>query len=235
MKAAGPSGTVAAYGYPDGATTLATEAKIHLTLNGGTRMTDVITKAELARELNLSRARISQLSKMGLPVRPDGKLTRAEAMAWIKGNVCSWLGGWQLRKARGCANTAPMAATVASLPELFELPDLEIPDWEGEIREAAVIDFMNEVRLTGNIESFARVALRFGCTMRQAFAVARFLDMFMAFCFVPQEPNRAYIRVHEEPDWNRLAVEAGTTADVEGWQDWMNQRLEDGEQGKAEA
>ena len=40
-------------------------------------MTDVITKAELARELDLSRARISQLCGMGLPVRPDGKVNRA--------------------------------------------------------------------------------------------------------------------------------------------------------------
>ena len=65
---------------------------------------------------------------------------------------------------------------LADLPELGELPDLEIPDWEGELREAAVIDFMNEVRHTGNVESFARVALRFGCTMQQAYAVARWFD-----------------------------------------------------------
>ena len=198
-------------------------------------MTDVITKADFARELNLSRARISQLCKIGLPVRPDGKLNRAEALAWVKGNVFSWLGGWELRKPRGGANPAPMPAAVADLPEFDELPDLEIPDWEGELREAAVIDFMNEVRQTGNMESFARVALRFGCTMQQAFAVARFFDMFMAFHFVPKDPDRAYIRVHEEPDWNHIAAEAGTTADVEAWQDWMNRLLEEEEAGKVEA
>jgi hypothetical protein len=62
--------------------------------------------------------------------------------------------------------------------------------------------------------------------MQQAFAVARWFDMFMAFYFVPKEPEREYIRVHDEPDWNRMAAEAGTTADVEGWQDWMNRLLE---------
>ena len=196
-------------------------------------MTDVITKAELARVLNVSRARISQMSKAGLPVRPDGKLNRTEALAWVKGNVCSWLGGWELRKARG-ASPAPIPAA-ADLLDFAELPDLEIPDWEGELREAAVIDFMNEVRQTGNIESFARVALRFGCSMKQAFAMARFFDLFMAFYFVPKDPDRAYIRVHEEPDWNRMAAEAGTAASVEEWQGWMNRRLEEGEPGKAEA
>jgi len=196
-------------------------------------MTGVITKAELARELNLSRARVSQLSKMGLPVRPDGKLNRVEALAWVTGNVCSWLGGWELRKTRGGTNPAPMPAAVADLPELGELPDLEIPDWEGEIREAAVIDFMNEARRTGNIETFARVALRFGCTMQQAFAVARWFDLFIAFYSVPKNPERDYIRVHAEPDWNQMTAEAGTTADVEAWQDWMNRLLEVEEPEKA--
>jgi hypothetical protein len=202
-------------------------------------MTEVITKAELARELNLSRARISQLCKIGLPVRPDGKLNRAEAVAWVKGNVCSWLGGWwgNLRQKTG---RAPMPAAsitggmdLAELPELGELPDL--PDPIAEIGEAAVIDFMNEVRRTENIESFARVALRFGCTMQQAFAVARWFDLFMAFYCVPKDPERDYIRVHAEPDWNRMAAEAGTTADVEAWQDWMNRLLEEGEPEEVEA
>lgn len=206
-------------------------------------MTDVITKAELARELDLSRARISQLCGMGLPVRPDGKVNRAEAVAWVKANVCSWRGGWwgNLRQ-KGGRRRAPMPAAsmrggldLAELPELCELPNLEIPDWEGELREAAVIDFMNEVRRTGNIESFARVALRFGCTMQQAYAVARWFDMFMAFYFVPKDPERDYIRVHDEPDWNQMAAEAGTTANVEEWRDWMNRLLEEEEPGKVEA
>jgi hypothetical protein len=192
----------------------------------------VITKAELARELELSRARISQLCMMGLPVRPDGKLNRAEAVAWVKANVCSWRGGWwgNLRQKAGRgrapipAANMPAGMDLGEPPELAELPDT--PDLIAEIGEAAVIDFISEARRTGNIESFARVALRFGCTMQQAFAVARWFDMFMAFYFVPKEPEREYIRVHDEPDWNRMAAEAGTTADVEGWQDWMNRLLE---------
>jgi len=207
-------------------------------------MADVITKAELARELDLSRARISQLCMMGLPVRPDGKLNRAEAVVWVKANVCSWRGGWwgDLRQKTGQAGRgrAPMPAAslavgveVGELPELAELPDT--PDLIAEIGEAAVIDFMNEARRTGNIENFARVALRFGCTMQQAFAVARWFDLFMAFYFVPKDPERDYIRVHAEPDWKQVAAEAGTTADVEAWQEWMNRLLEDGEPGKVEA
>ncbi len=204
-------------------------------------MGDVITKAELAQELDLSRARISQLCMMGLPVRSDGKLNRAEALGWVKANVCSWRGGWwgNLRQKAG-RGRAPMPAAdlaggmdLGEFPELAELPDT--PDLIAEIGEAAVIDFMNEVRRTENIETFARVALRFGCTLQQAFAVARWFDVFMAFYFVPKDPDRDYIRVHAEPDWNRMAAEAGTTADVEAWQDWMNRLLEVGESEKVGA
>ena len=122
---------------------------------------------------------------------------------------------------------------LGNLPELAELPDT--PDLIAEIGEAAVIDFMSEARRTGNVEAFARLALRFGCTMQQAFAVARWFDLFMAFYCVPKDPERDYIRVHAEPDWNRIAEEAGTRAEPEAWQEWMNRLLEEEEPGKAEA
>jgi hypothetical protein len=214
----------------------------------------IITKAELARVLDLSRARISQLCKIGLPVRPDGKVNRVEAVAWVKANVCSWRGGWwgnlrQKHTGRTGRQRVPAPAAsmsddmdfelpeidLGTLPDLGELADIEIPDWEGELREAAVIGFINDVRQTGNIENFARTALRFGCTMQQAYAMARWFDMFMAYYFVPKDPERDYIRVHDEPDWNRMAAEAGTTANVEEWRDWMNRLLEKGEPRKAEA
>ena len=71
--------------------------------------------------------------------------------------------------------------------------------------------------------------------MQQAYAAARWFDMFMAFYFIPKGPERDYIRAHDGPDWNRMAVEAGTTANVEEWQGWMNRLLDEGEPGKAEA
>ena len=164
-----------------------------------------------------------------------------KAVAWVKANVCSLRGGWwgNLRQKAGRGRAPIPAADLAGglelgeLPELAELPDA--PDLIAEIGEAAVIDFMNEMRRSRNIENFARAALRFGCTMQQAFAVARWFDLMMAFSFVPKDPERDYIRFHAEPDWNRMAAEAGTTADPEAWQDWMNRLLEAGEPGKVEA
>lgn len=47
----------------------------------------IISKSELAAELHLSRGRVSQLLATGMPVRTDGRLDRAEALAWYKANI----------------------------------------------------------------------------------------------------------------------------------------------------
>lgn len=44
------------------------------------------SKAELAALLGLSRGRITQLIKKGLPVRRDGRVDKAEAVAWYRAN-----------------------------------------------------------------------------------------------------------------------------------------------------
>jgi hypothetical protein len=46
-----------------------------------------ISKAAFARELGVSKARISQLITRGLPVRDDGKIDRDTALTWVKRNV----------------------------------------------------------------------------------------------------------------------------------------------------
>lgn len=44
----------------------------------------ITTKAGLAAELGISKARVSQYVQRGLPVRSDGKLDREQALYWIK-------------------------------------------------------------------------------------------------------------------------------------------------------
>lgn len=46
-----------------------------------------VTKAELAALLGVSKPRISQLVKLGLPVRPDGRVDQAAALAWCDANL----------------------------------------------------------------------------------------------------------------------------------------------------
>jgi hypothetical protein len=164
----------------------------------------------------------------------DGKLNRADALAWVKANIDpsggGWSGGLREKQAGRWKPPTPMAPTRSRMEfaELAKVGDLQIPDRENEIRERATIDFINDVRQAGHIANFARMALRFGCTMQQAYAVAQWFDLFITFSFIPKDPGRAYIQVHEEPDWSGIATDAGTTANVEAWRSWMNRLLEDG-------
>jgi hypothetical protein len=79
---------------------------------------ETISKAHLARELGVSRARVSQFVGRGLPVRPDGRLDRGRALAWVRDHNFSWLGGWAVRQ-----KDAPRreSAPPASIPELDEM------------------------------------------------------------------------------------------------------------------
>src|SRR4051812_35811659 len=43
----------------------------------------VTSKSALAAELGISKARVSQYLKRGMPVLPDGKLDRERALRWI--------------------------------------------------------------------------------------------------------------------------------------------------------
>ena len=49
----------------------------------------VISKAALAAELHVSKARVSQYVNAGLPVRSDGQLDRENALNWISLNLRS--------------------------------------------------------------------------------------------------------------------------------------------------
>ncbi|SDE93187.1 hypothetical protein [Rhodospira trueperi] len=63
----------------------------HIDLDGA-----VITKAEFARRLGVSRGRVSQLVQAGMPTREGGKLDEAEARAWYAANI-------DPSRRRGCA------------------------------------------------------------------------------------------------------------------------------------
>ena len=47
----------------------------------------VVSKSQLAQELGVTRGAVTGYIRRGIPVRSDGKLNRAEALAWIRGRV----------------------------------------------------------------------------------------------------------------------------------------------------
>src|SRR5215212_1113521 len=77
-----------------------------------------ITKAALAAELGITRARMSQYSKRGLPQRPDGKLNRDEALNWIAENCRAQHHDRDagVNRARRIVKSAPVEHVCASPP-----------------------------------------------------------------------------------------------------------------------
>ncbi len=60
----------------------------------------ITTKAGLAAELGISKARVSQYVKRGLPVLTSGKLDREQALHWIKRNTYYTLSSHSSTRAR---------------------------------------------------------------------------------------------------------------------------------------
>jgi hypothetical protein len=68
--------------------------KISLTGLTTTPMATIVRKSELARELGVSRARISQFVAYGLPVRDDGFIDLEQAAQWVLDNIIDqWTDG----------------------------------------------------------------------------------------------------------------------------------------------
>ncbi|WP_321473019.1 hypothetical protein [uncultured Paludibaculum sp.] len=159
-------------------------------------MSETISKSELAGLLKLTRARVSQFVAAGLPVRPDGRLNRAEALEWCRKNWRPDSGGWGVngratRTAR--AKTGPKAQRKATAGSGVELPD--------PAALASDRKWLAEVTGPPALEAAARVAIRLGCTQAQAFGMTSWLTVLPALfsschddalCGLPQ------------PDWTAI-------------------------------
>jgi hypothetical protein len=103
---------------------------------------DVITKAQLAREVGLSRQRIGQMCDQGLPVLPSGRLDRTQALRWIEAHRLAWLGGWEMRPKRGSRRMdiplrMPPLVSAKDWDELDrDLADMrQVPEFRGELNK----------------------------------------------------------------------------------------------------
>ncbi len=59
----------------------------------------VVTKAEFARALNLSAARVPQYVTAGMPVRRDGRLYFRRCLKWVRAAYPLWRLNWYDRGA----------------------------------------------------------------------------------------------------------------------------------------
>ncbi|MCJ2077893.1 hypothetical protein MKK68_19975 [Methylobacterium sp. E-016] len=182
----------------------------------------IITKAALADELSISRARVSQYVAKGLPVRSDGKLDRSEALNWLHTNVV----GLNTFEDRGVNRAGRLAA--GSNPKPKRQPerrtlaptDADMPS----IRDVlvAMIDRVEAV------VAFAVVAANgVPSTAYAAAAIARAEMMEAASDLAmtmgaPDGPDGPLGRVEATaypPDWPALADLFGHPLDVDAWRE----------------
>ena len=57
----------------------------------------VVTKSQLADHFGVSRARVSQYIKMGMPKMADDRIHFEAALYWIRRNIRQWNNKWHDR------------------------------------------------------------------------------------------------------------------------------------------
>ena len=169
----------------------------------------IISKAALAAELSVSKARVSQYLKSGLPERDDGKLDREAALHWISQNLRS---GPDHRK--GPARARVLVPTKR-----------EVKAQDGvEAARRALVYMMCRVQFY-----VAGTAVDLGLPMAMAYALTD--QIHMGLLDVAREHLQAFgvpglasgfVLDHPDfdkwsPDWAALAERAGEPHDEDAW------------------
>lgn len=175
----------------------------------------ITTKAALADELGVTRARVSQYVKAGLPVRSDGKLDRDEALNWLNRNVV----GLNREQDRGVNRAARLAKPLKARMKPERYPP---PPAEDELDGLSIIAEL--VAQSGAIA--ARTAAEAGATMQIAYAMDQAVCVHLwllaeKLLGIPRGGDPHFEKMVDSrivsPDWAVLADAAGEDLDQDAW------------------
>ncbi len=139
----------------------------------------VITKADLARELGVSKSRVSQYVKEGLPVRPDGKLDREAALTHLRMYRVSEVGSTKGPvRAKHLLETGPQVYVAAD-----EEPYGETFKKRASEADKAAVTVLHQL-LVKSRRMVARAAIECGAPLNVAYMLVDFLhsDLAEAAC-----------------------------------------------------
>src|SRR4051794_15061354 len=117
-------------------------------------MAMIVSKAGLARELGVTKGRVSQLLRCGLPVRPDGSIDRDLATSWYKSNVVPHNRERSLAATKRAAAPSP-GAGVESAGKRAAVP---LSADSAGIAHTAVVDAIRRVAASSEVLRLASVA-----------------------------------------------------------------------------
>lgn len=178
----------------------------------------ITTKAALADELGISRARVSQYVRDGLPVRSDGKLNRDEALNWLNRNIR----GLNTGADRGVNRAARLAKPKPAQPKSAPQPHPQ-PVALTDLLRAAIVAM---ILRTEAVTAFAVIAA--GGSAKTAYAAAGIARMEMMSagsdvalaCDVPDGddgPLGTVAATPYPPDWPALASIADEPVALDQW------------------
>lgn len=180
----------------------------------------IITKAALADELSISRARVSQYVKAGLPVRSDGRLNRADALNWLNSNAL----GLNSFEDRGVNRAGRLAKRTKAKPE--RRPDRKPqPASDGlDLRDVlvAMLDRIEAVVAFAVLAAEGSPEIAYaaaGIARAEMFAAASDLAMSMGAPDGFDGPLGIVKPTDLAPNWAALADLAGHPVELEAWRE----------------
>ena len=135
----------------------------------------VITKADLAREIGVSKSRVSQYVKSGLPVRSDGKLDREAALTHLRMYRVSDVGSTKGPvRAKHLLETGPQVYVAAD-----EQPYSETFRKRASEADKAAVTVLHQL-LVKSRRMMARAAIECGASLEVAYNLTDFLHADLA-------------------------------------------------------
>lgn len=181
----------------------------------------ITTKAALAAELKISKARVSQYVKAGLPVRSDGKLNREDALNWINRTQLS-----QTYEDKGVVRARKLVETAKPLKPT---PTVSAPSYpliaSGEIGYDAHARLAVQHMVRVHPLIVAHAVLEAGGSLEVAYAAAHLahsptIQAANVTLHILEHPDFADLDEPSslktplcEPDWKTLAEAAGVSFD----------------------
>ncbi|WCS24471.1 hypothetical protein LOK46_25605 [Methylobacterium sp. NMS14P] len=171
----------------------------------------ITTKAALAAELRISKARVSQYVKAGMPVRSDGKLNREEALRWVSTNQLS-----QTYEDKG----ANRARKLEKPSKLKASPGPMVGNYEPEVAVArAILGPAYRLIAERAVEAGVSIEMAYALALRVASELDDLGSKTLVRCGFPGFAKTLTIgdlcdvREFPDPDWPALAKKTGTTFD----------------------
>lgn len=171
----------------------------------------VTTKAALAAELKISKARVSQYVKAGMPVRSDGKLNREEALRWVSTNQLSQT--YEDKGANRARKLEKPEKRKASTGAMIGNYEPEVAVARAILGPAYTLIASTAVEMGAPIELAYALALRVASGLDDHGAKALVRCGFPGFAKTLTVGELCDVGEFPDPDWPALAKKAGTSFD----------------------